>query len=89
MNSPHKEEVERVVFDSLEDILMIPQYRIQRTDLLLRDLKLDGDDFSFLFVPNLEKVLQVKTTQEEWDKVYTVQDAIDVFTRAVERKNRG
>jgi acyl carrier protein len=45
------------------------------------DLRLDSDDLSFVFVPLLEKQLGVKIPVREWDHVYTVQDAIDLFVR--------
>ncbi len=77
-------DVERAVLASIEDVTRIPADRIRPTDFLVQDLKMDGDDFSFVFVPNVEKVLGVKTDPAAWKRVWTVQDAISVFSSALE-----
>jgi hypothetical protein len=75
-------EIERAVLASIEDITGVPIDRIRLNDALLRDLKMDGDDFTFVFVPGLEKVLGIKTDPSVWSQVYTVQQAIHVFLSA-------
>ena len=49
------------------------------SDRLVKDLKRDSDDFSFIFVPRLEQRLGVKVPVLEWQTVYTVQDAVDLL----------
>jgi len=86
MNRPTVKEIERIVLESVEDVTGIERSQIRRTDRLVHDLKMDGDGFSFVFVPDVEKALGVTTTQDQWDCASTIQDAIDVFAAAVQRK---
>lgn len=65
----------------LEDLTNIPRDRIQDGNDLVRDLRLDGDDFSYEFVPRLEKHFGVVTTQADWDGVRTVADAIELIAQ--------
>lgn len=53
-------EVGRAVLASLEDVTGAPRERIHDDAALLRDLNMTGDDFTFVFVPNVEKALGVK-----------------------------
>lgn len=78
-------EIEYAVLSALKDIAG-PERPVRHMDPLLDVI--DGDDFSFDFVPDLEKRLGVRTTQKEWDRVLTVQHAIDVFANAVRRQAR-
>lgn len=77
----NRQDIERVVLRRLEELTDVPVSRIRPTDQMVRDLQLDGDDFSFCFVPPLERSLGVRTTQADWDNALTVQDAVDVFVR--------
>jgi hypothetical protein len=78
-------EIEHAVLSALKDIAG-PERPVRHMDPLLDVI--DGDEFSFDFVPDLEKRLGVRTTQKEWDRVLTVQHAIDVFANAVRRQPR-
>jgi acyl carrier protein len=89
MNTPQNKEVEDTVLENLEDILQVPKSQIRRTDRLLKDLKMDGDDFSFLFVPALERTLEVRFPSEVWSTIYTVQDVIDLAMKYLVLKARG
>ena len=53
---------------------------------LLGDIDMDGDDFTFEFVPTLEKALRIKTLQSDWDEVRTVRDAVVMLQRKVSEK---
>lgn len=74
-------KAEEAVLEVIERELAIPRARVQKTDDLVKDLGIDTDDLSFLFVPGLEKKLGKKVPVSEWDTVFTVQDAIDLLTR--------
>jgi acyl carrier protein len=71
--------IEDAVRRSLEDLTGTPRNQIKLSDRLRADLKLDGDDFTFVLVPQVEKELGVKTSPTAWRNVFTVQEAIDVF----------
>ncbi|MBK7908182.1 MAG: hypothetical protein IPJ78_16685 [Gemmatimonadetes bacterium] len=48
-----------------------------RVDHRLRDdLRMDEDDFSFLFVPGLERALGMALPQDDWQGVRTVGEVI-------------
>ncbi len=53
---------------------------------LFGDIDMDGDDFTFEFVPTLEKALRIKTLQSDWDEVRTVRDAVVMLQRKVSEK---
>jgi len=82
MASTREAKVERAVLTSIGDITGTPVDRIRLTDALVGDLKMDGDDFTFVFVPGIERALGVKTDPKAWSHVHTVQQAIDVFLSA-------
>ena len=74
-------DVEEAVWETLEGILLTSRSKMRASDYLVRDIKIDSDDLSFIFVPEVEKKLKVKIPVEEWSRVYTVQDAIDLLKR--------
>lgn len=74
-------DIEEAVFMMLENILVKPRSTFRVTDKLVRDLKIDSDDLSFIFVPELENKLELEVPEEEWSEVYTVQDAINLLKR--------
>ena len=78
------ERVRACVLAAVEDVTGRSRQEVRPADRLLADLRMDADDFSYLFVPGLEKQLGVITSQDDWDGVVTVQDAIDVFVRKVD-----
>lgn len=62
--------------------------RISRGDIrpehrLLEDIDMDGDDFSYLFVPALEKALAIKTKPSDWNGVRTVDDVVALLQSKV------
>lgn len=75
-------EVEEVVLRHLADITKVARSRIRPSDDLVRDLKADSDDLSFLFVPAVERALGVIIPPENWSSVHTVRDAVDLLCAA-------
>lgn len=74
--------VTNAVLDALQDITGVPSEQIRMNDRLVGDLRMNGDDFTFVFVPRIEQSLGIVTNPEAWQEVSTVQDAIKIF-RAV------
>lgn len=72
----HADEVENVVMEQLEDILLAPRARIGPSDDLIRDLRVDDDDLTFVFIPGVERALGVRLPHDVWSTVYTVQGAV-------------
>lgn len=77
-----RDEVRRAVLTSLQDVTGVPQSQMRDENSLLRDLKMTGDDFTFVFVPNVEKALGVKIQPSVWRKISTVGEAVEVFVEA-------
>jgi hypothetical protein len=78
--------VENVVLAKLEELSQIDRKRIRYSDTLLGDLGIIGDDIGLVLVPEVERILGTKTNVESWRRVVTVQDAIDVFARALSHR---
>jgi acyl carrier protein len=74
-------DVESLVYHWIEDLTGRRREDVHPEHRLLKDLKMDSDDFGFEFVPEIERALGVKTVQTDWETVETVQEAIDVFVR--------
>ena len=49
---------------------------------------MDGDDFTFVFVPTVERALGVKTDPMAWAEVYTVEQAMEVFASAFDAQRK-
>lgn len=79
-----REEIVKTIRVLLRDLTNIPETNIGLDDDLVRDLRLDGDDFSYEFVPPLETAIGVKTTQTDWDAVRTVGDVVELFAKKSE-----
>jgi hypothetical protein len=62
MTNIDRDRIEDLVLTGMEDITGVLRDRIQRTDRMLQDLRIDTDAFSFVFVPSVEKALGIKTT---------------------------
>lgn len=79
-----REQITKAVRVLLHDLTNIPEANIDLEDDLVRNLRLDGDDFSYEFVPPLETAIGVKTTQADWDTVRTVGDVVELFAKKSE-----
>ena len=77
--------IEMTIYALLEDIVKIPRSAIRRVDFLVRDLHMDSDDFSFLFVPELEKRLGIHVPVQAWSTVYSVDDTIHLLKQYMEQ----
>ena len=73
-----------VVYELLELIATVPAGGILPTHELVRDLKVDGDDYGMWLVPELKKRLGINATRREWE-IRTVAELLAVAERAVER----
>lgn len=65
---------------------LMPQADMLPEHTLFGDIDMDGDDFTFEFVPTLEKTLRIKTLQSDWDEVRTVRDAVVMLQRKMSEK---
>lgn len=70
-----------VVLELLEQWGDLPRQAITPESRLVADLKMDGDDLTFSFVPVLQKRLGFKAPREEWGQVVTVQDVFLLVER--------
>jgi hypothetical protein len=79
--------VDGVVRKVLEDTTGTPASAIRPELRLVDDLTAASDDLSFLFVPAVERELNVHVRQELWRSVHTVQDAVDVLQAALAERS--
>ena len=76
-------EVEALVVEQLSQLTQIPSNKIALDDRLLEELKLDGDDFTFVLVPSVSGSLRVRVPVERWSRVHTLRDAVDAWWEGV------
>lgn len=79
MNKVDKVFVRSQVVRVIQDILCEETLKVSDDYDLVSDLKIDSDDLSFIFVPDLEDALSIKTRPSDWKKVNTVGDAVDLL----------
>lgn len=72
-------EIELAVFRRLEEILEIPREQLKLTDDLVNDLGLVSEELSIDFAVELEKELGIEPPLKEYSKVFTIEDAINLF----------
>ena len=70
-----------IVIDKAAELSEVRREDIRPDHRLMRDLEMDEDDFSFVFVPRLEKTLGVKTSPADWETVSTIGDVVEVFQK--------
>jgi acyl carrier protein len=75
------EEIQSRVFDIIRFILADPGRSLSLTDDLTQDLRIQGDDLSFLLVPRLEKTFGIRVPVREWEQVYTIGDVANLVAR--------
>lgn len=73
-------EVFAVIARALGDITAVPAATIRPEHRIVEDLGADGDDLSFVFVPEVERELGVRVDPSAWRSVHRVQDAVDILT---------
>lgn len=73
-------KIAAAVIATIEDITGIPAEKIGMADRLSK--MMTGDDFSFVFVPNVEKCLGFCVDPSSWRTVSTVAQAIELFRSA-------
>jgi acyl carrier protein len=62
-----------------------PGLRVDKNSTLLGDLKLLSDDATAIIL-QLERRFKIRAPRDEWSKVSTVQDVINVFERHIAKK---
>ncbi len=77
-----KDEAFDVVFGVLSEMMCTPKHKLccqlQVSDRLVKDLRIDSDDLSFILIPKLEEWVGREIPQADWDRVWSIQDAIDL-----------
>jgi hypothetical protein len=79
------EDVRKIVMEEAMDLAaggVIPR----GSDHLARDLKIDGDDLSFEFVPNILRRCGVNVPVDAWRKVGTIDETVDLIVAHLEQE---
>ena len=75
------ETITSVVLHHVSDVTLIPPGGLKFTDRVVADLRVDGDDISFLIAPGIERDLGIVLSDAEWQQMRTIGDIIDAFTK--------
>jgi acyl carrier protein len=83
MSDAKESNIEKVVLELLEYFVCSPGYKPNLTDNLIDDLKVDGDDFGIDFVQEVQRKFEIKIPVNEWNRVFTVQDVVNVVKKFI------
>jgi hypothetical protein len=56
---------------------------------LTKDLKINSDDLSFVFVPNLEKSLGIRVPTRAWDSIHCGRDTARLLEKLINADAKG
>ena len=71
-------EIQRIVLHQLSQLTGVAPEKIRRNAKLIEDLRVDGDDLSFLFIPAVEREAGVHVRPDAWTNVFTVEQVVDL-----------
>lgn len=74
-----REAARQIVDRLLRDVLLQPSRTFRGDENLTTNLRIDGDDLSFWFIPELMKAAGIRVPIERWLSVSTVDDCADVI----------
>ena len=77
----HDPVVAHVVYNVVAAYVATPLVELRPDHRLLADLQLDGDDYGMGIVPEIQKLLKFTAPREEWERVVTIQDVLDIGQR--------
>jgi hypothetical protein len=72
-----------LVLELLQRIAVVPPDGIRPEHELVRDLRVDGDDYGMWLVPELKNRLAIKPRRQEWE-IRTVAELLQVVERHAE-----
>lgn len=84
-DSAYREQVTAIVMSELEDMGVVITPGILNAALLRVAL---SEDITLDFIPDVERRLGVVSPVAPWKKVFTVNQAIDVWCRALEDRDQ-
>lgn len=70
------DDILQVVGSVLRDVTRRGNLVLRLHDRFAEDLKIDGDDMSFLFAPRLERAFGIRVRLADWSTVGTVADLV-------------
>ena len=82
MNEESRREAERVVVEALHEIV-VHDFDATNFDQFILDLMLD-EDATYGFIPMVQKALNIRLPNSEWERVQTIEEAIDALARGLE-----
>ena len=78
--------VQDLVVTKIAELSRFSKEEILVDHTLLGDLRMDEDDFSFLFVPELEKAVGMELPQGDWDGIRTVGEVIRMIEGKIQSR---
>jgi acyl carrier protein len=82
------EAIESVIRIVRDEIRIPNSVSIDGKTCLVTDLKIDGDDLSFLVVPRLEREFKNKLSLEVWSKISTVEEIAEALINPTSHTRR-
>ena len=81
----HRDEIEGFVFQILKNEMSISERKLSkfRNTRSFADLRTDPDDWSFTFIPLLENGLSFDARAEEWARIETLDDLVELVNRCL------
>jgi acyl carrier protein len=75
--------VTQVVLEVLEKLVPGYSKRHNPKDDLVIDLRIDSDDLSFYFIPEVQRRLRVDLPPEEWSNVATIEEICELLNKYI------
>ena len=73
--------IRAIVVEELAMLAGVSQSTIVGTIDIVKDLRIDSDDLSFQFIPNVELRCGVRCSYSEWRNVHTVDEVVALLAR--------
>lgn len=80
--------VHELVVSKIADLSRVKKGAILEDHTLLGDIRMDEDDFSFLFVPELERAIAMELPQSDWEGIRTVGEVIRLLERKLQSRTQ-
>lgn len=74
-------DIRQLVVSEVSALSEVEPSELRLEHTLLGDAKMDADDFSYLFVPRLEKALGLRFSQSDWAGIRTVGEVVQMLER--------
>jgi acyl carrier protein len=79
-------DIEAAVISLLERLTHRQPGSITLSSDVVKELRIDSDDLSFIFIPELEKKFGISIPPKEWRNVHTGHETVELLKRHIQKK---